>query len=56
MMEQIFQGNETNAHKKIKVGLGYLHFKLTNRKFKLKKRKPKTKNTTFFFSFFITFF
>lgn len=49
MMEQIFQGNETNAHKKMKVGLDYLHLKSPNRKFKLKKGKPKTKNITFFF-------
>lgn len=50
MSEQIFQGDETNAHKKIKVGLDYLHFKSPNRKFKLKKkRKPQSKNITFFF-------
>lgn len=50
MREQIFQGDETNAHKKMKVGLDYLHFKSPNGKFKLKKRKLQTKNITFFFS------
>lgn len=32
MMEQSFQGNGTNAHKKIKVGLGYLCLKSPNKK------------------------
>lgn len=50
MSEQIFQGDETNAHKKIKVGLDYLHFKSPNRKFKLKKKENPNPKTLLFFS------
>lgn len=49
MSEQIFQGDETNAHKKIKVGLDYLHFKSPNRKFKLKKKKKTPIQKHYFF-------